>query len=95
MANAGAAAVASCSALPFLLLLMLLPSLAAAANVTYDHRSLIIDGRRRLLISTSIHYPRSVPAVSLGPTAVRSHLSALYPARADARTVLTLLHPCL
>jgi hypothetical protein len=32
--------------------------------VTYDHRSLIIDGRRRLLISTSIHYPRSVPAVS-------------------------------
>ncbi|KAJ0960273.1 hypothetical protein J5N97_001888 [Dioscorea zingiberensis] len=38
-------------------------SSALAANVTYDHRSLIIDGRRRLLISTSIHYPRSVPAM--------------------------------
>ncbi|TVU36334.1 hypothetical protein EJB05_18266 [Eragrostis curvula] len=58
-----AAAAASSSALPLLLLLLLLPTLAAAANVTYDHRSLIIDGRRRLLISTSIHYPRSVPAM--------------------------------
>ncbi|KAK3162620.1 hypothetical protein QOZ80_1BG0091660 [Eleusine coracana subsp. coracana] len=63
MATPGAAAAASSSALPFLLLLLLLPPLAAAANVTYDHRSLIIDGRRRLLISTSIHYPRSVPAM--------------------------------
>nr|BAB86232.1 putative beta-D-galactosidase [Oryza sativa Japonica Group] len=52
-----------------LLLLPLVPLLgattaaAAGANssVTYDHRSLIISGRRRLLISTSIHYPRSVP----------------------------------
>lgn len=35
-----------------------------AYNVTYDRRSLIIDGERKLLISTSIHYPRSVPAVS-------------------------------
>ena len=52
------------------LLLLLLPLLlvyeaaaAAVSGVTYDHRSLIINGRRRLLISTSIHYPRSVPAV--------------------------------
>uniref|UniRef100_I1NTV5 beta-galactosidase n=2 Tax=Oryza glaberrima TaxID=4538 RepID=I1NTV5_ORYGL len=52
-----------------LLLLPLIPLLgattaaAAGANssVTYDQRSLIISGRRRLLISTSIHYPRSVP----------------------------------
>ncbi|KDP44070.1 hypothetical protein JCGZ_05537 [Jatropha curcas] len=29
------------------------------ANVTYDHRSLLIDGKRRVLISGSIHYPRS------------------------------------
>ncbi|KAK1419319.1 hypothetical protein QVD17_28484 [Tagetes erecta] len=36
----------------------------AANNVTYDSRSLIIDGQRKLLISTAIHYPRSVPAVS-------------------------------
>lgn len=56
-----AAAAASFSALPFLLLLLLVPSLDAASNVTYDHRSLIISGRRRLVISTSIHYPRSVP----------------------------------
>ncbi|XP_065865856.1 beta-galactosidase 8 [Euphorbia lathyris] len=32
-----------------------------AANVTYDHRSLLIDGKRRVLISGSIHYPRSTP----------------------------------
>ncbi|PWZ32291.1 Beta-galactosidase 3 [Zea mays] len=56
-----AAAAASFSALPFLLLLLLVPSLDGASNVTYDHRSLIISGRRRLVISTSIHYPRSVP----------------------------------
>ncbi|VFQ98096.1 unnamed protein product [Cuscuta campestris] len=34
---------------------------SAAANVTYDHRALVIDGKRRLLISGSIHYPRSTP----------------------------------
>ncbi|CAK9174393.1 unnamed protein product [Ilex paraguariensis] len=31
------------------------------ANVTYDHRALVIDGQRKLLISGSIHYPRSTP----------------------------------
>ncbi|PIN14052.1 Beta-galactosidase [Handroanthus impetiginosus] len=31
------------------------------ANVTYDHRALVIDGKRRLLVSGSIHYPRSTP----------------------------------
>ncbi|KAK7262332.1 hypothetical protein RJT34_29900 [Clitoria ternatea] len=30
-------------------------------NVTYDHRALVIDGQRRVLISGSIHYPRSTP----------------------------------
>lgn len=34
-----------------------------AGNVTYDHRALIIDGQRKLLISASIHYPRSVPGM--------------------------------
>lgn len=34
---------------------------AAAVNVTYDHRALVIDGRRRVLVSGSIHYPRSTP----------------------------------
>lgn len=43
----------------------LLLYLAAGNNVTYDHRSLIINGQRKLLISAAIHYPRSVPAVML------------------------------
>jgi hypothetical protein len=34
------------------------------SNVTYDHRALVIDGKRRVLISGSIHYPRSTPQVS-------------------------------
>ncbi|GAV60272.1 Glyco_hydro_35 domain-containing protein/Gal_Lectin domain-containing protein [Cephalotus follicularis] len=38
-------------------------SIAIAGNVTYDRRSLIINGQRKLLISASIHYPRSVPAM--------------------------------
>ncbi|GLU12850.1 hypothetical protein SLE2022_295080 [Rubroshorea leprosula] len=38
-------------------------SCSLAANVTYDRRSLIIDGQRKLLISASIHYPRSVPGM--------------------------------
>ncbi|XP_048335050.2 beta-galactosidase 6 isoform X1 [Ziziphus jujuba] len=33
----------------------------ATGNVTYDGRSLIIDGQRRILFSGSIHYPRSTP----------------------------------
>ena len=36
----------------------------AAASVTYDHRSIIINGQRRILISGSIHYPRSTPEVN-------------------------------
>lgn len=35
--------------------------MAGAANVTYDGRSLIIDGERKMLFSGSIHYPRSTP----------------------------------
>ncbi|TKY73788.1 Beta-galactosidase 6 [Spatholobus suberectus] len=31
------------------------------AEVTYDGRSLIIDGQRKILFSGSIHYPRSTP----------------------------------
>lgn len=37
--------------------------MALGANVTYDHRSLIVDGKRKLFISAAIHYPRSVPAM--------------------------------
>ncbi|TKY72795.1 Beta-galactosidase protein [Spatholobus suberectus] len=31
------------------------------ASVTYDHKAIIVDGKRRILISGSIHYPRSTP----------------------------------
>ncbi|XVF88931.1 hypothetical protein PTKIN_Ptkin19aG0090600 [Pterospermum kingtungense] len=32
---------------------------ANASNVTYDSRAFLIDGNRRILITGSIHYPRS------------------------------------
>uniref|UniRef100_A0A7N0U170 Beta-galactosidase n=1 Tax=Kalanchoe fedtschenkoi TaxID=63787 RepID=A0A7N0U170_KALFE len=38
-------------------------SVSDGANVTYDHRSLLIDGHRKLIISAAIHYPRSVPGM--------------------------------
>ncbi|KOM29611.1 hypothetical protein LR48_Vigan728s003400 [Vigna angularis] len=31
------------------------------ASVTYDHKAIIVNGQRRILISGSIHYPRSTP----------------------------------
>ncbi|MBA0811904.1 hypothetical protein Gohar_025917 [Gossypium harknessii] len=36
---------------------------ALSTTVTYDHRALVIDGKRRVLQSGSIHYPRSTPEV--------------------------------
>ncbi|KOM41238.1 hypothetical protein LR48_Vigan04g143600 [Vigna angularis] len=43
--------------------LLVTVTLVSCGNVSYDGRSLIIDGQRKLLISASIHYPRSVPAM--------------------------------
>jgi hypothetical protein len=37
------------------------------ASVSYDHKAVIINGQRRILISGSIHYPRSTPEVPLIP----------------------------
>lgn len=37
----------------------------ASASVSYDHRAILINGKRRILISGSIHYPRSTPEVLL------------------------------
>lgn len=37
---------------------------ASASEVTYDGSSLMIDGERKLILSGSIHYPRSTPQVS-------------------------------
>ena len=43
-------------------------ALAAAAGVegavTYDRKAVLIDGKRRILFSGSIHYPRSTPEVN-------------------------------
>ncbi|XP_078441975.1 beta-galactosidase 5-like [Wolffia australiana] len=44
----------------WVLSLLLLPLVAQCA-VTYDGKSLIIDGKRRILFSGAIHYPRSTP----------------------------------
>ncbi|XP_022843486.1 beta-galactosidase 10 [Olea europaea var. sylvestris] len=49
--------------LALLILSFMLNFSSAAYNVTYDSRSLIIDGQRKLLISAAIHYPRSVPSM--------------------------------
>lgn len=38
-----------------------------SATVTYDHRALVIDGKRRILQSGSFHYPRTTPEVSSKP----------------------------
>lgn len=35
----------------------------ASASVSYDHKAIIVNGQRRILISGSIHYPRSTPEV--------------------------------
>ncbi|XP_027357220.1 beta-galactosidase 15-like [Abrus precatorius] len=43
----------------FLLCLVSVSTFIEAANVSYDGRAITIDGKRRVLISGSIHYPRS------------------------------------
>ncbi|TYJ34946.1 hypothetical protein E1A91_A05G203000v1 [Gossypium mustelinum] len=32
-------------------------------SITYDKKAILINGQRRILISGSIHYPRSTPEV--------------------------------
>ncbi|CAL0330050.1 unnamed protein product [Lupinus luteus] len=46
---------------PLVMLLFLYLTLLMEAEVTYDGRSLVIDGHRKILFSGSIHYPRSTP----------------------------------
>ncbi|KAJ3691992.1 hypothetical protein LUZ60_012342 [Juncus effusus] len=51
-----------CSVFGFLVLFVItfvVPNVDA--TVTYDQKSLVINGQRRILISGSIHYPRSTP----------------------------------
>lgn len=47
----------------FLSVLLTLATTSYGVNVTYDHRALLIDGKRRVLVSGSIHYPRSTVEV--------------------------------
>jgi len=55
------------SSLVLLLLLQLACSLIGSviASVSYDSKAITINGQRRILISGSIHYPRSTPEVLL------------------------------
>ncbi|XP_010552493.1 PREDICTED: beta-galactosidase 5 [Tarenaya hassleriana] len=47
--------------LTFLLTTILVSSAVIQCGVTYDKKSIVINGRRRILLSGSIHYPRSTP----------------------------------
>ena len=46
-----------------LVLITALLGCAEGGNVTYDGRSLIVNGEHKILFSGSIHYPRSTPEV--------------------------------
>lgn len=48
-----------------LMLLALLGSwvLSGMCSVSYDRNAIIVNGQRRILVSGSIHYPRSTPEV--------------------------------
>lgn len=51
-----------------LVIIMVAATVAAdstGGSVTYDGRSLIINGKRSILFSGSIHYPRSTPDVRI------------------------------
>ncbi|XLU75336.1 hypothetical protein S245_034389 [Arachis hypogaea] len=48
-----------------LLLLTAAAFVIVLATVTYDGRSLIIDGQHRILFSGSIHYSRSTPEIPI------------------------------
>ncbi|XP_020212974.1 beta-galactosidase 16 [Cajanus cajan] len=50
-----------CYCFLFALFLTLFIGSVNGGNVTYDGRSLIIDGQHKILFSGSIHYPRSTP----------------------------------
>lgn len=39
-------------------------------SVTYDKKAIVIDGQRRILLSGSIHYPRSTPEVLIFQTVI-------------------------
>jgi hypothetical protein len=80
---------------------------AVSAAVTYDRKAVVVNGQRRILMSGSIHYPRSVPEVRarrfLAPRLPPSEhgvllspeMRASWPAAAVGGVCLTLLVACL
>ena len=50
-------------ALPLLLLMLAAVPGCGATTVAYNDRAVVIDGQRRIILSGSIHYPRSTPQV--------------------------------
>ena len=55
-------------------MMMVMVMMTVAVNVTYDGRSLIIDGQRKMLFSGSIHYPRSTPDVCISLYLLHSYM---------------------
>ncbi|KAG5622662.1 hypothetical protein H5410_007880 [Solanum commersonii] len=49
--------------LVIVLSMLLVLERGASTTVTYDHKALVIDGKRRILQSGSIHYPRTTPEI--------------------------------
>jgi hypothetical protein len=52
---------ASAVAVAFVVAVAAVLAAAASAAVTYDRKAVVVNGQRRILISGSIHYPRSTP----------------------------------
>ncbi|RLM91438.1 beta-galactosidase 2-like [Panicum miliaceum] len=56
-----APAAAAPAGLAAVMLAVALLAASASAAVTYDRKAVVVNGQRRILLSGSIHYPRSVP----------------------------------
>lgn len=69
MKNVAMAAVSSLFLLGFLVC-------SVSGSVSYDSRAITINGKRRILISGSIHYPRSTPEVCLLTSLIISSFSS-------------------
>jgi hypothetical protein len=82
---------------------------AVSAAVTYDRKAVVVNGQRRILMSGSVHYPRSVPEVRAcrslasrlppsehGVLLLSPEMRASWPAAAVGGVcLLTLLAACL
>jgi hypothetical protein len=66
-----------------LCLWLLLAAVAAVGvsgtKVAYNDRALVIDGERRIIISGSIHYPRSTPEVRTRARSVNLQIVVQFP----------------